>query len=275
MKICVVGLGLIGASLAKAIKEYTDHFVYGIDIDSITLSKALNEHTIDKIGSEKDLNDCDLTIISLYPKAVIDFVKTNRLNFKKGSVVIDTCGVKTEICSELPKIAQENGFNFVGAHPMAGKEKPGYDYSEADLFCRAYMILTPINVDEKIVDMLTSFSKELRFKAVTISTPEEHDRIIAYTSQIPHVLACAYISDPDATKHDGFSAGSYKDISRVADINATLWQELFIENKSYLTSHIDLLTQKLQEFKNVIESGNNSKLTDMLKKSKELKQKNG
>ena len=158
---------------------------------------------------------------------------------------------------------------------MAGKEKFGYDYSEATLFDNAYMILTPVDADENNVDMLRELSQKIGFKGVTVSTPAEHDRIIAYTSQIPHVLACAYVSDPDAVLHNGFSAGSYKDISRVADINARLWQELFIENSRQLVGHIDILINNLQNMKQLIENGDNDELCAVLQKARDTKAKIG
>lgn len=275
MTVTVVGLGLIGASLAKAIKQRTDSTVIGIDINGEVTNKALLEGTIDKIGSAEDLRNTDLTIVSLYPAAAADFVKSNADKFKKGSVVTDTCGIKEKICDELVDFSHENGFEFIGAHPMAGKEKFGYDFSEATLFDNAYMILTPVDADENNVDMLRELSQKIGFKGVTVSTPAEHDRIIAYTSQIPHVLACAYVSDPDAVLHNGFSAGSYKDISRVADINARLWQELFIENSRQLVGHIDILINNLQNMKQLIENGDNDELCAVLQKARDTKAKIG
>lgn len=272
MNITVVGLGLIGASLAKAIKKHTSHNVFGIDLDESVLNKAKNDDTIDEIGNEETLAVSDVVIVSIYPLASIDFVKNNAKIIKKGALVIDTCGTKRQICSSLCPIAKENGFEFLGAHPMAGKEKNGYDYSEAELFANAFMILTPTEYNsESAIEKAKNLAKEMHFKNVTISTPLEHDRIIAYTSQIPHVLACAYINDPDAIRHDGFSAGSYKDISRVADINAALWQELFIENKDCLSSHIDMLINNLSRLKEMIENDDNESLTKTLQNARETK----
>lgn len=275
MKITVVGLGLIGASLAKSIKKNTAHTVYGIDKNASVIDRAAADGAIDAAADEARLADSDLTIVSLYPAAAIEFVRQNAAVFKKGSVVTDTCGIKRAVCTEMTAIAKANGFHFVGAHPMAGKEKFGYDHSEAGLFDNAYMILTPDGADASAVRLLEQLSRELHFKGVTVSSPEEHDRIIAYTSQIPHVLACAYISDPDAALHSGFSAGSYKDISRVADINAPLWQELFIENKDCLVKHIDILTENLQKIKNLIESDDHRGLTAVLQNAKETKNRIG
>ena len=275
MMISIIGLGLIGASFAKAIKAKTDHKVTGFDINIDVLNSAIDDKTIDFIGNDELLSQSDMVIVSLYPSATLDFVKQNAEKFKSGAIVIDTCGIKSEICKELTAVSTENSFVFVGAHPMAGKETSGYVSSCSDLFDNAYMILTPLSASEETVNLLKDFSAKLGFKGVTISTPLEHDKIIAYTSQLPHVLACAYISDPDAVRHDGFSAGSYKDVSRVATINATMWTELFIENKDCLTSHIDTLIENLQKLKTYIEKEDGESLSKMLDDGDKIKKRIG
>ncbi|MBQ2675796.1 MAG: prephenate dehydrogenase [Clostridia bacterium] len=261
MQVAIIGLGLIGASFAKAIKANTDHTVIGFDLDNDVLVSALNDKAIDIIGKDEDISSADLTIVSLYPAAAISFIKNNADKFKKGSVVIDTCGIKRDICNEIVPVAEQNGFTFIGAHPMAGKEVNGYYNSCSDLFCGASMILVPCDKDVK---MLTELCKKIGFGNITVTTAIEHDRIIAYTSQLPHVLACAYISDPDAKLHKGFSAGSYKDVSRVATINAELWNELFIQNKDCLSGHIQLLIENLTKLNEFITTENREQLTQML-----------
>ena len=275
MMISIIGLGLIGASFAKAIKAKTDHKVTGFDINIDVLNSAIDDKTIDFIGNDELLSQSDMVIVSLYPSATIDFVKQNADKFKSGAIVIDTCGIKSEICKELTVVSTENDFIFVGAHPMAGKETSGYVSSCSDLFDNAYMIFTPLSASDETINLLKGFSAKLGFKGVTISTPLEHDKIIAYTSQLPHVLACAYISDPDAVRHDGFSAGSYKDVSRVATINAKMWTELFIENKDCLTSHIDTLIENLQKLKNYIEDEDSKSLSKMLDDGDKIKKRIG
>lgn len=275
MKISVVGLGLIGASLAKAIKKYTDHTVVGFDIDKAVIGAALSDGAIDIAGTDLELSGSQLVIVALYPSATVDFVKSKAGVFKRNAIVTDTCGIKASICCELTKTAAENDFTFVGAHPMAGKETSGYFSSSAELFSGAYMILTPTMDDIEAVSILTNLSEQIGFKSITISTPDEHDRIIAYTSQLPHVLACAYISDPDAVKHDGFSAGSYKDVSRVATINAKMWTELFIENKECLSVHIDKLIENLKRLNEYIRTENSEKLKKMLDDGDKIKKRIG
>ena len=275
MVISVVGLGLIGASLAKAIKANTPHKVAGFDIDSNVIYAAFNDKTIGYIGDDDILSKSDLIIVALYPGDTIEFVKSKSEIIKKGAIVTDTCGIKESVCNELTKVATDNNFIFIGAHPMAGKEISGYFASSADLFKNAYMILTPIMDASDEVDFLYGLSKEIGFKSVTVSTPTEHDKIIAYTSQLPHVLACAYISDPDATRHDGFSAGSYKDVSRVANINAKMWTELFIKNKDCLTGHIDTLIDNLEKLKTFISSSDHKNLEKMLDDGDKIKKRIG
>ncbi len=275
MNISVVGLGLIGASFCRAIKKNTSHTVIGFDIDTAVTNVAAKDGVIDRIGSDADLLVTDLTIVALYPQAAEDFICSRAGSFKKGSIVIDTCGIKRQICEKLDPFCAENGFHFIGAHPMAGKETSGYHASTPDLFENAYMIFTPKQPDDPNMSVLTELANALGFRNVTITTPEEHDRIIAYTSQLPHVLACAYISDPDAKLHTGFSAGSYKDVSRVAKINAGLWTELFLCNKDYLSGHIKLLIENLLKLDACIETGDQDTLFNMLQHANEVKNRIG
>ncbi len=275
MTIAVVGLGLIGASIAKTIKARTNNKVIGFDLDKNVLVKALSDGAIDKIGNDDLLSQADIVFVALYPKATINFARENASILKKGAILCDTCGTKRKICVELTNIAKNNGFTFIGTHPMAGKETSGYDSSCTNLFDNAYMILTPTMEDIHAIDLLTDLSDKMGFKDVTIATPEEHDKIIAYTSQLPHILACAYISDPDAIKHDGFSAGSYKDVSRVATINADMWTELFMENKDYLVNHIECLIKNLENMRECVEDSNSSKLHELLANGNDIKKRFG
>ncbi len=272
MKIAIAGLGIIGGSMAKAIKKYTDHYVYGINRSPAPLQKALACGAIDEIASPECLVDTDLLILGTYPEAAVEFVRKNAHKIKKNSIVIDTCGIKSQICPQLSELAKENGFIFVGFHPMAGKEKNGFDVSEADLFLEANAILIPGEAPHHAVKLMTSFVRKLGFGRVVYATPEEHDRMIAFTSQLPHVLACAYVFSPQCLKHQGYSAGSYKDVSRVANINAELWSELFIENCTPLTAEIDTLIQNLTTIRQAIEKGDRQELTDLLHRGRLIKE---
>ena len=222
MNIAVIGLGIIGGSFCKAIKKYTDHYVIGINRTPETVQKALDVGTIDEIGSPETLGKADLVILAMYPQADIDYIKKNGCYIKKGAVVTDASGIKSAICPQLKELAQKYEFVFVGSHPMAGKEKNGFDVSDSELYKGASFIITPCGAEQKYVDMLSDFAKSIGFGMIKITTPEEHDRMIAFTSQLPHVLACAYVLSPCCPNHKGFSAGSYRDVSRVANINSKL-----------------------------------------------------
>ena len=272
MKIVVAGLGIIGGSLAKAIKKYTDHTVYGINRSPQPLQQALDCGAIDGIGTAESLREADVLILGIYPEAAVEFVRSHAADIGQNCVVIDTSGIKSEICPRLSALAEENGFTFVGFHPMAGKEKNGFGVSEADLFLGASALLIPGNAPEAAVERIAGLCKKIGFGRVVYTTPEEHDRMIAFTSQLPHVLACAYVFSPNCMNHKGFSAGSYRDVSRVANINAPLWSELFIENQKPLVKELDTLIENLTLIRNEIEKGDRETLTRLLHRGKEIKE---
>lgn len=271
MNVAVVGLGLIGGSLAKTIQKHTDYKVIGIDKNEDVLNKALSSGAIDTAGSAKDLSEADITIICLYPEIIPTFVEENKMNFKENSVIIDTAGIKSKICSEISGIDLGNTV-FVGAHPMAGREVSGFENSVDNLFDNASFIFTPIGVDEEIVENLKKFALDIGFKTTVVTTPEKHDSIIAYTSQIAHVLACAYVLSPNSRNHFGFSAGSFKDVSRVAKINEELWTQLFLDNSETLCREIDILIENLSSMRDMIASGDGHKLKATLRKGREIKE---
>ena len=272
MKIVIAGLGIIGGSLAKAIKKYTDHTVYGINRSPKPLQQALDCGAVDAVGTEETLREADVLILGIYPQAAVEFVRQHADKIGKQCVVIDTSGIKSEICPRLAALSEEHGFSFVGFHPMAGKEKNGFDVSEADLFLGASALLVPGNAPEAAVERIAALCRKIGFGGVVYTTPEEHDRMIAFTSQLPHVLACAYVFSPNCMNHRGFSAGSYRDVSRVANINAPLWSELFIENKTPLVKELDTLIGNLTLLRDEIEKGDRESLTKLLHRGKEIKE---
>lgn len=275
MNIAVIGLGIIGGSFCKAIKKYTDHYVIGINRTPETAQKALNVGAIDEIGSPEALSKADLVILTMYPQADIDYIRKNGCFIKKGAVVTDASGIKSAICPLLKEIAQKYGFVFVGSHPMAGKEKNGFDVSDSELYKGASFIITPCGAEQKYVDMLSDFAKSIGFEMIKITTPEEHDRMIAFTSQLPHVLACAYVLSPCCPNHKGFSAGSYRDVSRVANINSRLWSELFLENKEPLVKELDILVENITKISDAIKSENTGELADLLEQGHKVKESLG
>lgn len=272
MNIGIVGLGLIGGSIAKAIKDNTNHKVYGTDIKEPIVYRAILLEVIDEKLSLEKLGECDLIIIALYPKAAISFIKDHSDLFKKGSMLVDCCGIKEDISEVAGPIAKEKGFYFVGGHPMAGIEFSGFEHSKKNLFRHASMVLTPSDgLEIGIMDKLKKLWVSIGFTHVQISTPKEHDRIIAFTSQLAHVVSSAYIKSPTAAEHMGFSAGSYKDLSRVAKLNPDMWTELFLMNKENLVDEIDSMIENLEEYKAVIKEGNEKDLRRLLQEGTDRK----
>lgn len=227
MKIAVIGLGLIGGSIAKALKQNTAHTVIGFDRDENVLLDALSLGAIDRTGSTAALSEADIVYVCLYPEDVVRFVAENAQRFRPGCIVTDVCGIKGQVYKRLCEISAPYKFEYVGGHPMAGKEISGFEASEAGLFYNASYIFVPGDAPIGAVDTLALLAKDMGFGTIKICTDQVHDRMIAYTSQVPHVLACAYVMSPQCDTHSGFSAGSYRDVSRVARINAPLWADLF------------------------------------------------
>ncbi len=275
MNIIISGLGIIGGSYAKALKKYTDHHIIGINRSPEPLRQALECSAIDEIGSPEDLKRADMIILGTFPEAAVSFTEEYAHLIPKGCIVTDTCGIKSQICPRMVQLAKENGFTFVGVHPMAGKETNGFASSDADLFVGASCIVVPCGAEEAAVETVSRLAEKIGFGRVVYTTPEQHDRMIAFTSQIPHVLACAYVRSPCCPAHRGFSAGSYRDVSRVAHINEKLWAELFTENREALLSEIDELTKNLGEIRSALEKGDRQELEELLAKSRRIKEELG
>lgn len=274
MKIAVVGLGLIGGSLCKSIKKHTFHSVWGLDSNKETIRQALEQNAIDKeIGVER-LCEADLTVICLYPQGIIEFVRENADRFNPGSIVIDTCGVKKAIVDSCSAILEERGVIFIGAHPMAGREFSGFEYSTDCLFDNASFILTPTEKTPSIaVNLLSTLAGSVGFGKVVTATPEKHDQVIAYTSQLAHVVSNAYVKSPSVNDFNGFSAGSFMDLTRVAKLNEDMWTDLFMCNSEALLTEINQILKNLTEYRDAIADGDNERLRSLLKDGRILKEK--
>lgn len=272
MNIAVIGMGIIGGSFCKALKKYTNHYVIGINRTQSTLQEAFDCGAIDEMGNERSLSNADVIIMSLYPRAAIDYITKYGQYIKKGAIVTDSSGIKSEICPQMTKLSHKFGFEFVGSHPMAGKETNGFKSSDADLYIGASYIVVPCEASEKSVQTMCDLAMEIKFGQIKITTPEEHDRMIAFTSQLPHVLACSYVLSPCCMNHKGFSAGSYHDVSRVANINAPLWSELFLENREPLIAELDLLIENIHSITDAIKSNDKETLIDLLEKAHKTKE---
>ncbi len=272
MKIGVVGLGLIGGSIAKSAKKNTSYKVYGYDINEDVLKKAIEEKSIDGELNKEKLADCDYVFIPLYPEAVIEYIEENANVFKKGSVVIDCAGVKRAVCDKCFKIAEDNDFSFVGGHPMAGTQFSGFENSKETMFHNAPFVLTPKeNEDILILANAREVIMKLGFGRVSVMTPKRHDKLIAFTSQLAHVVSNAFVKSPSALERKGISAGSYKDLTRVAYLNEDMWTELFLDNKDNLIFEIDNIISELQKYSDAMKADDGDTLKALLKEGKEAK----
>ena len=276
MNIGIVGLGLIGGSLAGAIRENTDHTILAFDISEDTMNGALQQGLTDATLNGENLPTCDVLFLSLYPQATVDFIKAHADEISETCVVIDCCGVKRFVWDAVQPIAHEKGFTFIGGHPMAGTQFWGFSHARATLFKGAAMILASDGTyDLKLLDTLGKLFMSIGFEKLTLTTPEEHDRVIAFTSQLAHVVSNAYVKSPSAKKQRGFSAGSYKDMTRVAKLNVPMWTELFLENSDYLADEIDTLIANLQEYSDAIRAGDAATLSALLEEGRTTKKQNG
>jgi prephenate dehydrogenase len=275
MNVLICGLGLIGASLAKTLKKNTDNVVLGWNRTASVTEKALRDGAIDRTGDIDELiKDADITIINFYPEVIVPFILEHKESFKKDSIVTDSCGVKSKICREIEK--HDLDFYYIGAHPMAGREVGGYDNSLPTLFDNASFICTPFETTPRSkVDALVGLANDMKFARTVVTTPEHHDEMIAFTSQIAHVLACSYVLSPLAPMHPGYSAGSYRDVSRVARINSEMWADLFIDNKKALVDEIDDLVSNLMKFKYNIVNEDKDALKDLMNRANRIKEEIG
>lgn len=274
MNIAVVGLGLIGGSISKGLKKHTFHRVMGIDTDRETVKKALEQGAVDEEITPDGLGEANLTIICLYPEAICDFVRDNADKFKKGSIVIDTCGVKKAIVDACTPVLEERGVLFVGAHPMAGREFSGFDYSTDTLFDNASFIITPTeNTPQMAVDLLSTLAGSIGFGKAVVTSPEKHDQVIAYTSQLAHVVSNAYVKSPSVHDFNGFSAGSFMDLTRVAKLNEYMWTSLFMSNKEALLNEINCILKSITEYRDAIENDDSEQLRKLLRDGRILKEK--
>ena len=265
MTVGICGLGLIGGSMAKAYKA-SAHTVYGYDKNSASLGYALLDNICDAELNNENISECDLLFIALYPEAAIKYLEEVASLISKKTVVIDLCGTKEGICKCGFSLADKYGFTFVGGHPMAGKQFSGIKYSKETLFKGAPMVIVPhIYDDIAFLDRIKSLLSPAGFGKITVTTAKKHDEMIAFTSQLAHVVSNAYVKSPTAKNHKGFSAGSYKDMTRVAWLNEYMWSELFLENKEPLLFEIDTIINSLSEYRSAIAEDNKEALIELLR----------
>lgn len=268
----IAGLGLIGGSMAKTIKRCMPGCqVAGYDIDPDVERKAGQDHALDREGLEAVLSS-SLILVALYPRDTVEFVKRYGEKMAPGTVVVDLCGVKGMVCQALEPYCRQVGLRFVGGHPMAGREFSGYDYTLPSLFTGASMILTPREgEDPALVEALRGFFYRLEFAKVVVTTAQNHDKMIAFTSQLAHVVSNAYVKSPEADRHNGYSAGSYKDLTRVARLNQDMWTQLFLCNRQALLEELDTLMENLGQVRRALVQGDQDSLRELLRQGSERK----
>ena len=272
MTVGILGLGLIGGSLARAY-SMEGHRVLCADQDNTMLSFAMLAGAVEGPLNTETIDQCDLILLAIYPDGSATWLEQNAKYIRRDCLVIDCCGIKREICQRCFPVAKKYGFTFIGGHPMAGTQFSGFKYSRANLFEGAPMVLVPDRFDN--MDLLDRAKKALspcHFGSFSVTTAVEHDRMIAFTSQMPHIVSNAYIKSPTAQTHRGFSAGSYKDLTRVAWLNAPMWAELILENRDNTLYELDTFIDSLQAYRDAIASNNQSELITLLEDGKRRKE---
>ena len=272
MNIGIVGLGLIGGSMAKSIHLRTEHTIWGIDLKTETMAMAHLCGAINAPLTDENLPECDLILVAVRPNIAIDWIRSHAHLISKSAILVDLCGVKRPVVDAVAPIAKEHGFIYVGGHPMAGRELNGFTASTDSLYVGASMIVTPDpDTPVEILETLKNFFTDIGFGKLTFSTPEEHDRIIAFTSQLAHIVSSAYVKSPEAQRRRGFSAGSFRDMTRVARMDEEMWAELCIADSDFLIHELDILIQNLTDYSNVLKAGNEDQLRAMLRDGREKK----
>jgi len=275
MIVGIVGLGLIGGSIAKAYHA-AGHTVYAWNRTESTLGFAVISGNVDAELNEENVSECDLIIVSLYPKASIEWVRRMAPYFGEKPLVMDACGTKRDVCSACFALAEEYGFTFVGGHPMGGTKDRGYKYSKADMFTGCPMVIVPPRYDDiELYSRIKELLAPLQFGRFSITTAEDHDSMIAFTSQLSHVIASSYIKSPSAERQGGFAGGTYRDMTRVAYLNAPMWAEIFISNKDCLLAEIDSLISNISKYRDAIDKEDVDTLRELLEEGSRIKEKLG
>lgn len=272
MTVGILGLGLIGGSLARAY-AIAGHTVYASVRDDSMLAFAQLAGAVHGPLTKETIGQCDLILLAIYPGGCAAWLEENAPAIRPATLVLDCCGIKQEICRRCFPLAQRYGFTFVGGHPMAGSQFSGFKYSRADLFEGAPMVLVPPEFDNmELLDRCKTMLSPCGFGSFSVTTAEEHDKLIAFTSQMPHILSNAFIKSPTAQKHRGFSAGSYRDLTRVAWLNAPMWAELFLENRENTLFELDTYIKNLSDYRDALASGDLETLTALLEDGKRRKE---
>ena len=268
----IVGLGLIGGSFAKAYHEHGDT-VYAFNRGKNTLDFAMLSGNVDEVLTKENISKCDIIIIAVYPEAAAAYLEEMAPYIGSGPVVIDACGTKRKVCSLCFPIAEKYGLTYLGGHPMAGTHNSGFKYSRANMFHNAPMVIVPPTFDNiELLGRVKELLAPCGFGCISVTTAEEHDKMIAFTSQMPHIVSNAYIKSPTAKAHKGFSAGSYKDMTRVAWLNAPMWAELCMENRDHILSELETYISALEQYRDAVRDQDLPKLTALFEEGKRCKE---
>ena len=272
MNVGILGLGLIGGSFARAYAK-AGHTVYACEQDENILLFAQLAGIVKDVLNDSTIASCDLIILSVYAESSSQWLETNAHHISKNTLVIDACGTKADVCSRCFPLAKKYGFTFIGGHPMAGSHNSGFKYSRSNLFQGAPMVLVPARFDDpELLQRAKQFLEPCHFGSFSVTTAQEHDIMIAFTSQMPHIISNAFIKSPTALKHKGFSAGSYKDLTRVAWLNPQMWAELLLSNKENILYELDTYINNLSKYRCAIEQGDPSDLIDLLNEGRMRKE---
>lgn len=272
MKVGIVGLGLIGGSFAWAYHN-DGHQVLAWNRTRSVLDFAMLSGAVDGELTEENAGDCNLILVTLYPQAAIDYIDKMGPHFGRKPLVMDCCGTKRVVCSACFPIAERDGFTYIGAHPMAGTHNSGFKYAKGTMYKGAPMVIVPPRYDDiELLGRVKELLAPAGFGRISVTTAEKHDQMIAFTSQMAHVVSNAYIKSPTARIHKGFSAGSYKDLTRVAWLNAPMWAELFMENKDFLLNELDLFINSLTQYRDAMTNNDMPELIRLLDEGRRLKE---
>ena len=272
MKVGILGLGLIGGSLARAYAK-AGHTVYAAEKDIDMLTFAQLAGAVHGELDENTIPQCDLILLAIYPAGSAAWLEENGYLVSPSALVLDCCGTKTEVCGRCFPVANKYGFTYVGGHPMAGSHNSGFKYSRSNLFQGAPMVLVPPRFDDmELLARVKDALEPCRFGRFSVTTAQDHDRMIAFTSQMPHILSNAYIKSPTALEHKGFSAGSYKDLTRVAWLNPQMWAELFLNNQENILRELDFYIGSLQAYREAVATKDMDTLIALLDEGKKRKE---
>ena len=272
MKIGIIGLGLIGGSLGRTIAKKREDEVYAFDISNKAMldGKLLSAYH-HQLG-EENVSEMDMVIFCLYPNALEDALDKYCPLLKDGCIVLDCSGNKRRIVNQMQRLSKKfDNLNFISAHPMAGREFSGVTHSTINLFEKASMILVPVCQSIQVLSFVKEFTLSLGFGSVVITNAKEHDKIIAYTSQLAHIVSSSYIKSPTASQFMGFSAGSFRDMTRVARLSPEMWAQLTLDNADFLVEEIDNIIDNLSQYKLTLQQGDKEKMKQLLEEGNQKK----